>query len=104
MRLVGQFGTYGLTIVVEHGNGYYSVYSHLESAAVKLGATDHKGGSDRDGGRAELGLRSAPAFRDPGRESDRAGSDDWLRKVGAAKRAGVSVGGQRGGPPDGPTV
>lgn len=43
-RLVGQFGTYGLTVVVEHGNGYYSVYSHLESAAVKLGAAISKGG------------------------------------------------------------
>ena len=43
-RLVGQFGTYGLTVVVEHGNGYYSVYSHLESAAVKLGASIGKGG------------------------------------------------------------
>jgi septal ring factor EnvC (AmiA/AmiB activator) len=37
VRLVGQFGTYGLTVVLEHGNGYYSVYSHLQSAAVKLG-------------------------------------------------------------------
>ena len=36
-RLVGQFGTYGLTIVVEHGNGYYSIYSNLQSAAVKVG-------------------------------------------------------------------
>jgi murein hydrolase activator len=44
VRLVGQFGTYGLTVVVEHGNGYYSVYSHLESAAVKLGAAVSKGG------------------------------------------------------------
>jgi septal ring factor EnvC (AmiA/AmiB activator) len=43
VRLVGQFGTYGLTIVLEHGNGYYSVYSHLESAAVKLGASIDKG-------------------------------------------------------------
>ncbi len=43
VRLVGQFGTYGLTIVVEHGNGYYSVYSHLESAGVKLGASVTKG-------------------------------------------------------------
>jgi septal ring factor EnvC (AmiA/AmiB activator) len=43
VRLVGQFGTYGLTIVVEHGNGYYSVYSHLQSAAVKLGAAVTKG-------------------------------------------------------------
>jgi septal ring factor EnvC (AmiA/AmiB activator) len=31
VRLVGQFGTYGLTVVLEHGNGY-SVYSHLQSA------------------------------------------------------------------------
>ena len=44
VRLVGQFGTYGLTVVLEHGNGYYSVYSHLESAAVKLGASVRKGG------------------------------------------------------------
>jgi murein hydrolase activator len=43
VRLVGQFGTYGLTIVVEHGNGYYSVYSHLQSASVKLGETITKG-------------------------------------------------------------
>jgi septal ring factor EnvC (AmiA/AmiB activator) len=43
VRLVGQFGTYGLTIVIEHGNGYYSVYSHLQSAAVKLGVTITKG-------------------------------------------------------------
>jgi septal ring factor EnvC (AmiA/AmiB activator) len=43
VRLVGQFGTYGLTIVLEHGNGYYSVYSHLESADVKLGASVDKG-------------------------------------------------------------
>jgi murein hydrolase activator len=43
VRLVGQFGTYGLTIVLEHGNGYYSVYSHLESAEVKLGTSVEKG-------------------------------------------------------------
>jgi murein hydrolase activator len=43
VRLVGQFGTYSLTIVLEHGNGYYSVYSHLQSAGVKLGTTVAKG-------------------------------------------------------------
>jgi septal ring factor EnvC (AmiA/AmiB activator) len=43
VRLVGQFGTYGLTIVLEHGNGYYSVYSHLLSAGVRLGASVGKG-------------------------------------------------------------
>ena len=43
VRLVGQFGTYGLTVVLEHGNGYYSIYSHLNSATVKLGTTVTKG-------------------------------------------------------------
>jgi septal ring factor EnvC (AmiA/AmiB activator) len=43
VRLVGQFGTYGLTVVLEHGNGYYSVYSHLQSAAVKLSGNVAKG-------------------------------------------------------------
>ena len=43
VRLVGQFGTYGLTVVLEHGNGYYSVYSHLQSAAVQLAATVARG-------------------------------------------------------------
>jgi septal ring factor EnvC (AmiA/AmiB activator) len=43
VRLVGQFGTYGLTIVLEHGNGYYSVYSHLQAADVKLGGSVTKG-------------------------------------------------------------
>lgn len=42
-RLVGQFGTYGLTIVLEHGNGYYSIYSHLQSAAVTVGDVVAKG-------------------------------------------------------------
>jgi septal ring factor EnvC (AmiA/AmiB activator) len=43
VRLVGQFGTYGLTVVLEHGNGYYSVYSHLQSAAVELSANVARG-------------------------------------------------------------
>ena len=43
VRLVGQFGTYGLTILLEHGNGYYSVYAHLQSAAVKVNDAVTKG-------------------------------------------------------------
>ena len=43
VRLVGQFGTYGLTIVLEHGNGYYSIYADLASASVKLGSTVKRG-------------------------------------------------------------
>ena len=55
VRLVGQFGTYGLTIVLEHGNGYYSVYSHLETAEREdSGHRSDKGRVDRDGGRARI--------------------------------------------------
>jgi septal ring factor EnvC (AmiA/AmiB activator) len=35
--LVGQVGTYGLTVAIEHGNGYWSLYMQLQSAAVKQG-------------------------------------------------------------------
>ena len=35
--LVGNVGTYGLTVAVEHGNGYWSLYMQLQSASVKQG-------------------------------------------------------------------
>jgi len=35
--LVGSVGTYGLTVAVEHGNGYWSLYMQLQSASVKQG-------------------------------------------------------------------
>jgi murein hydrolase activator len=89
VRLVGQFGTYGLTILLEHGNGYYSVYAHLQSASVKLSETVTKaqvigavGGLTSDYGphlhfeiRGENQIALDPA--------------DWLKKAGqAARRAG----------------
>ncbi len=30
-------GTYGLTVIVEHGNGFYSLYAQLASATVSDG-------------------------------------------------------------------
>jgi septal ring factor EnvC (AmiA/AmiB activator) len=41
--LVGQVGTYGLTVAVEHGNGYWSLYMQLQNAAVKQGERVTKG-------------------------------------------------------------
>lgn len=35
--LVQRLSTYGLTVFVEHGDGYYSGYMQLQSAAVKVG-------------------------------------------------------------------
>jgi septal ring factor EnvC (AmiA/AmiB activator) len=43
VALLQKLGTYGLTIFIEHGNGYYSIYSSLQSASVPLGATVTKG-------------------------------------------------------------
>lgn len=45
VRLVESIGTYGLTVVLAHGNGYYSIYSHLAGSAVQPGADVVKGQS-----------------------------------------------------------
>jgi septal ring factor EnvC (AmiA/AmiB activator) len=37
VALRDRLGTYGLTIIVEHGNGYWAVYSQLANAAVARG-------------------------------------------------------------------
>ena len=43
VRLVETIGTYGLTVVVAHGNGYYSIHSHLSGATVQPGVDITKG-------------------------------------------------------------
>jgi septal ring factor EnvC (AmiA/AmiB activator) len=40
---VGQLGTYGLTVILQHGDGDYSVYASLAAASVRNGATVKKG-------------------------------------------------------------
>ena len=40
---VGQLGTYGTTIIVEHGGGDYSIYGSLARSDVKLNQTVKKG-------------------------------------------------------------
>ena len=36
-------GTYGLTVILDHGGGYFSIYASLNSAAVKKGTVVKKG-------------------------------------------------------------
>jgi septal ring factor EnvC (AmiA/AmiB activator) len=43
VALVQRLGTYGLTVVLEHGNGYFSLYMQLGSASVQRDATVQKG-------------------------------------------------------------
>ena len=40
---VGQLGTYGLTVIVQHGAGDYSVYASLANAGVRTGTAIRKG-------------------------------------------------------------
>ena len=80
VELVQQMNTYGLTVVVEHGNGYRSLYMHLGEARVARGASVGRGqvigtvgGEETDEGtqlyfeiRGENGIALDPA--------------DWLRR------------------------
>ena len=43
VALVRRLGTYGLTVVVEHGNGYYSLYMQLASTSVEPEARVQRG-------------------------------------------------------------
>lgn len=86
VRLVGQFGTYGLTILLEHGNGYYSVYAHLQTVSVKLNDEVNKaqiigtvGGLSSDYG-AHL------HFEIRGENQIALDPADWLRKAGRASK------------------
>jgi septal ring factor EnvC (AmiA/AmiB activator) len=37
VRYSQQFGTYGLSVLVDHGGGYYSMYGHLQTSNVRPG-------------------------------------------------------------------
>jgi len=81
VRLVGQFGTYGLTILLEHGNGYYSVYAHLQSAAVKVNDAVTKGQAIGTVGGANSDYGAHLHFEIRGENQIALDPTDWLRKV-----------------------
>jgi septal ring factor EnvC (AmiA/AmiB activator) len=43
VRLAQQLGTYGLSVLVDHGGGYYSLYGQLRSAEVRSGQAIERG-------------------------------------------------------------
>jgi len=81
VRLVGQFGTYGLTILLEHGNGYYSVYAHLQSTAVKLNDPVTKGQVIAAVGGENSDYGAHLHFEIRGENQIALDPTDWLRKV-----------------------
>ena len=80
VRLVGQFGTYGLTVVLEHGNGYYSVYSHLQSAEVQLSASVSRGQTIGSVGGETSDYGPHLHFEIRGENQVALNPVDWLRK------------------------
>ena len=76
---VGQLGTYGLTVILQHGEGDYSVYASLASASVRTGATVKKGQPIGTVGVSDPDLKPHLHFeiRPKGRAVD---PERWLRE------------------------
>jgi septal ring factor EnvC (AmiA/AmiB activator) len=75
---VGQLGTYGLTVIVQHGGGDYSVYASLNAANVRTGTSIRKGDIVGSVGVSDPDLRPHLHFeiRPQGRAVD---PESWLR-------------------------
>jgi len=75
---VGQLGTYGLTVIVQHGGGDYSVYASLNSSSVRRGQSIRKGDNIGTVGVSDPELRPHLHFeiRPQGRAVD---PESWLR-------------------------
>jgi septal ring factor EnvC (AmiA/AmiB activator) len=75
---VGQLGTYGLTVIVQHGGGDYSIYASLNSAAVRKGSSVRKGETIGTVGISDPDLKPHVHFemRPQGRAVD---PETWLR-------------------------
>lgn len=75
---VGPLGTYGLTVIVQHGGGDYSIYASLNVASVRTGATVRKGDVIGTTGVSDPDLKPHLHFeiRPQGRAVD---PESWLR-------------------------
>jgi septal ring factor EnvC (AmiA/AmiB activator) len=75
---VGPLGTYGLTVIVQHGGGDYSIYASLNSASVRTGAAVKKGDVVGTVGISDPDLKPHLHFeiRPQGRAVD---PESWLR-------------------------
>jgi len=75
---VGQLGTYGLTVILQHGGGDYSVYASLNAANVRTGSAVRKGDVVGTVGTSDPDLKPHVHFeiRPQGRAVD---PESWLR-------------------------
>jgi septal ring factor EnvC (AmiA/AmiB activator) len=75
---VGQLGTYGLTVILQHGEGDYSIYASLQNASVRTGTAVRKGDTIGTVGVSDPDLKPHLHFemRPKGRAVD---PESWLR-------------------------
>jgi murein hydrolase activator len=75
---VGPLGTYGLTVILQHGEGDYSIYASLQSASLRKGAAVKKGDVVGTVGVSDPDLKPHLHFemRPKGRAVD---PESWLR-------------------------
>ncbi|MEZ4411401.1 MAG: peptidoglycan DD-metalloendopeptidase family protein [Gemmatimonadales bacterium] len=78
--LIQRIGTYGLTVVVLHGNGYRSLYAHLQNASVVVGQDVTRGQVIGTVGGANSEQGPHLHFEIRGENSIALDPSDWLRR------------------------
>ena len=80
VELVQRLGTYGLTVVVQHGNGYRSLYMQLQNASVAVGQDVTRGQTIGTVGGANSDQGPHLHFEIRGENSIALDPADWLRR------------------------
>ena len=80
VELVQRLGTYGLTVVVQHGNGYRSLYMQLQNAGVAVGQDVTRGQAIGTVGGANSEQGPHLHFEIRGENSIALDPADWLRR------------------------
>ena len=80
VMLVQRLGTYGLTVVLEHGNGYFSLYMQLATATVAKDETVQKGASVGTVGGSNTDQGPHLYFEIRGENQIALDPADWLRR------------------------
>lgn len=80
VELVQRLGTYGLTVVLQHGNGYRSLYMQLDSASVAVGQEVKRGQVIGTVGGANSDQGPHLHFEIRGDNSIALDPSDWLRR------------------------
>jgi septal ring factor EnvC (AmiA/AmiB activator) len=80
VALVQRLGTYGLTVVLEHGNGYFSLYMQLATASVAKDETVQRGATVGTVGGTNTDQGPHLYFEIRGENQIALDPADWLRR------------------------